>query len=108
MVSLEWRERRIAENERSFRAINERLADGLRQVRHRPELLEFICECGSRACAERVTLSISEYEAVREDRRSFAVVPGHVFPEAEDVVIGNDRFEVVRKTGTAGEVAAAS
>jgi hypothetical protein len=105
--TTEWRQRRIADNERTFRSINERLADGLRQVHHRPELLDFICECGSRSCAGRVTLSIPEYEEVRRDARSFAVLPGHVFREAEDVVGGNERFQVVRKTGIAGAVAEA-
>ena len=105
MSSSEWRQRRIADNERSFRAINERLVDGLRQVRHLPEQVEFICECGSRACTARVSLTIAEYEAVRGDARTFAVLPGHVFEEAERVISANERFEVVRKTGTAGEVA---
>ncbi len=105
--SPEWRQRRIADNERSFRSINERLAEGLRRVGHLPDLLDFICECGSRACDGRVTLSIPEYEAVRRDDRSFAVLPGHVYPEAEQVVDGNDRYQVVRKTGIAGAVAEA-
>jgi hypothetical protein len=106
-LPVEWQQRRIADNERTFRSINERLADGLRHVNHLPELLEFVCECGSRSCAERVSLSIDEYEDVRRDARSFAVRPGHVFREAEDVVAGNDRFQVVRKVGIAGAVAEA-
>ena len=103
-MSTEWRQRRIADNEESFRAINERLADGLRRVDHLPELLDFVCECGSRGCEARVSLSLPEYEAVRDDARSFAVLPGHVYEEAERVVTGNERYEVVRKTGLAGEV----
>jgi hypothetical protein len=31
-------------------------------------------------------------------------VPGHVFPETERVVAGNDRYEVVEKWGAAVEV----
>ena len=103
--SPEWRQRRIADNERTFRSINERLADGLRRVNHLPDLLDFICECGSRTCQGRVALSIAEYQALRQDDRSFAVLPGHVYPEAEHVVEGNDRYQVVRKTGIAGAIA---
>jgi hypothetical protein len=106
-LSPEWRQRRIADNESTFRSINERLAEGLRHVNHLPEHLEFICECGSRSCAGRVSLSIDEYEQLRRDARTFAVLPGHVFREAEDVVAGNERFQVVRKVGIAGAVAEA-
>jgi hypothetical protein len=103
-VTLEWRQKRIAQNETSFRDINERLAQGLRTVRHTPELLSFICECGDRGCEAFVSMSLEEYEAVRRDSRRFAVVPGHVFPEAERVVASHERFQVVEKTGDAIEV----
>lgn len=100
-MDVEWRLARIAKNETSFREINERLVEGLRQVRDTPELVECVCECGSRACDELISLSFEEYEAVRSDSRRFAVSPGHVFPEAERVVAGNERFEVVEKFGAA-------
>ena len=80
-MTSEWRQKRIADNEASFRDINERLEDSLRQVRHTPDLLRFVCECGDRRCESSVRLSFEEYEAVRRDSRRFAVVPGHVFPE---------------------------
>ena len=107
-MTSEWRQKRIAHNEASFRDINEHLEDGLRQVRHAPELQQFICECGDRSCESSVRLSFEEYEALRRDSRRFAVVPGHVFPETERVVAANDRDEVVEKTGAAIEVADAS
>ena len=107
-MTSEWRQKRIADNEASFRDINERLEDSLRQVRHTPELLRFICECGDRRCESSVSLTLEEYEAVRRDSRRFAVVPGHVFPETERVVAGNDRYEVVEKWGAAVEVADAA
>ena len=103
-MTSEWRQKRIADNETSFRDINERLEDSLRHVRHTPDLLRFICECGDRGCESSVYLTFEEYEAVRRDSRRFAVVPGHVFPETERVVAGNDRYEVVEKWGTAVEV----
>ncbi len=107
-MTSEWRQKRIAHNEASFRDINEHLEDDLRQVRHTPELQQFICECGSRGCESSVRLTFEEYEALRRDSRRFAVVPGHVFPETERVVAGNDRYEVVEKTGAAVEVADAA
>ena len=103
-MSLEWHQRRIARNEAQFREINERLQSGLRQVRHTPEQLPFICECGSRECDSSVLVTFEEYEAVRSDSRRSLVVPGHVFPEVERVVAGNDRYEVVEKIGEAIDV----
>ncbi len=103
-MTLEWRQRRIAQNETSFRDINERLEAGLRQVPHNPEHLEFICECGDRECESSVRLSFEEYEAVRSDSRRFVIVPGHLFPETERVVSTHDRFQVIEKFGEAVEV----
>jgi hypothetical protein len=98
-MDIPARKRRIASNESRFREINERLEAGLRQVRHAPELLDFVCECGNRDCELSVQVRFDEYEAVRRDSRRFLVVPGHVFPETERVVAGSDRYEVVEKFG---------
>lgn len=88
---------RIAENESHFRAINERLEGDLQQYAEPGEALEFVCECGTDACRDRVPLSMEEYEAVRGDSRWFAVVPGHQVPDVEDVVADHGRYFVVQK-----------
>ena len=103
-MTTDWRRQRIAKNETCFRDINERLQEGLRRVPHAPEVERFICECGDRKCEASVQLTLEEYEAVRSDSRRFLVVPGHVYPEAERVVAGNDRYEVIEKIGEAVEV----
>jgi hypothetical protein len=54
-----------------------------------------------------LTLSLEEYEDVREHSECFAVAAGHVYPEAEVVVRQNGRFTVVRKVGVAALVAQA-
>jgi hypothetical protein len=90
---------RIAENEAAFRAANDR-------IRAWPENEEasatqgilFLCECGDSQCFDRVTLSRSEYEAVRADSAHFALLPGHEVPEAERVVEVHDGFVVVEKS----------
>src|SRR5436305_10840144 len=94
-VMSEWRKIRIAKNEASFRDINERLDDGLRHVQDPPELLEFVCECGDRACEQHVLLTFEEYEAVRRDSRHFAVVPGHLFPQTERVISDCGRYQMI-------------
>ena len=67
---------------------------------------EFTCECADRACSERVSLTLEEYESARSSGKTFIVHPGHVQPEIEHVVGGeNVRYEIVEKLGEAGEVA---
>lgn len=102
------RKERIARNEASFREINERLSQGLRLVPDNPELLEFICECGHETCDQHVQLSLREYEQVRLDSRRFAIVPGHVIRDTEQIVSSNDRFDVVEKLGDAVDLADAT
>ena len=98
---MDARKERIARNEASFREINERLSNGLRQLPDNPELLEFICECGNPRCEQHVQLTLSEFEQIREDSRRFVIVPGHIIPDAERLVASNDRFDVVEKLGEA-------
>ena len=91
------RERRIAENESRFREINERLEADLRRIPDDGEAAEFVCECGNASCADPVPLTIAEYERVRQDPLSFAVVPGHQIDDVEDVLFAGERYVVVRK-----------
>jgi hypothetical protein len=103
-VTANWRVKRIAQNETRFRDINERLEAGLMQVRHRPDLLEFVCECGDRNCEDHIRMTLEDYEDVRRDSRRFAVAPGHVFPEAERVLEDRGEYAVIQKFGEAVEV----
>ena len=91
-----------------FRDVNERIraiahetgAQGGREV-------DFICECVDDLCAERVLLTVDEYERLRSQARCFAVAPGagHVEAEIERVVSTHERYWVVEKLGEAGRVA---
>jgi hypothetical protein len=101
----DWRARRLARNETLFRDINERLERDLAQLRVAgPQ--EFICECADRDCSALVHLTLDEYEHVRSKPRWFVVVPGHVFPEVEEVVERHERFELLEKIGSTAEIAA--
>ena len=91
------RHRRIAVNESRFREINDRLAQDLTALRHRPEHLEFVCECAMLECRAKVTLTADEYERLLSDPMLFAVLDGHQIEDAEDVVARNDRFLTIRK-----------
>jgi hypothetical protein len=81
-----------------FRMVNERItAWPERQAAPASEKLMFYCECADPKCFDRVYLTAPEYEAIRDDSTRFAVVDGHVFPEAERVVAEPDGYEVVEK-----------
>ena len=69
---------------------------------------EFVCECGRVDCAQRIPLTLTEYEAVRKVTTHFVVRPDHVDEEVEIVLdSGEDRYLVVEKIGDAGRTAAA-
>ena len=99
---MDARDKRMAENEALFREVNERME----AVAHRlgPNVpYEFLCECANADCTFRLTLPTQVYESVRADARQFVVLPLHFTPEIEELVIENDTYWVVRKTGEAAE-----
>jgi len=98
------RARRIGLNEAMFREINERLETLAEKTSSQFGVLDLVCECGDRDCAERITLTIDEYRELRSDPLLLAVLPAHEIPDVEDVVQRMSGWLVVRKK--AGEAAA--
>ena len=96
-MSEQARHDRIALNESRFREINERLTKELRELRQPPELLTLVCECALVECRVQISLTAAEYERVRADSTLFVVAPGHVVPDAEEVLEENERFAVAHK-----------
>jgi hypothetical protein len=89
---------RIARNQAMFRVVNERItAWPERKAAPATEKLMFYCECAGEKCFDRVYLTAAEYEGIRSDSTRFAVVIGHVYPEAEHVVAAPDGYDVVEK-----------
>ena len=66
-------------------------------VETKGEAVEFICECGRRDCAEPITMTVAEYQAIRADATRFAVILGHQLPEVESVVERHPTYVVVEK-----------
>ncbi len=67
--------------------------------------IDVVCECGYSACTGRLTLSVSEYEAVRRFPTRFLVKAGHEVSEFERVVAESDSYVVVEKRGRGGSYA---
>ena len=97
------RERRLAKNEEFFRDSNELLAR--EAAGQRQERCDFICECSVLGCVERVLLTRSEYEHVRQRGDRFVLVPGHLDASIEVVVERYPDYVVIEKQGLAGAVA---
>jgi hypothetical protein len=91
------REERLGANEALFREVNERVAEVAEEFIAAEGPVEFSCECGDGACAEKITMTVDEYEAVRAKATLFAVVPGHEVPDIERVVERHPNYLVVEK-----------
>jgi hypothetical protein len=86
---------RVALNEATFRKVNE----GMEVDQDHSGMLTFVCECGRLGCNKLIQLTRAEYDAVRQNRRRFAILDGHEILEAEAIVERYDRYLVVEKAG---------
>ena len=99
------REIRAARNQALFRAVNENLKMLNEAFATASETFVIACECADSNCVKMLEIHPHEYLEIRAEPRHFAVLPGHVYPEVEDVVRETETFVVVEKRGTAAEVA---
>jgi hypothetical protein len=100
----ESREERLAKNEATFRTLNENI-QSIAIALGGDDPFEFICECATIGCFERISLSLKDYEQVRDDGARFLVVAGHEDMELERVIAVHGEYVVVEKDGIAGLVA---
>jgi hypothetical protein len=107
METEQTTEVRKAHNEALFRDANESVraaqADlGLHDGRPMP----FICECDDPQCKTIVRVTQEDYDAIRAHARRFLVASGH---EGDgDLVAKHRDYDVVEKSGIAGEIAEAT
>jgi hypothetical protein len=97
---------RAGRNQALFRAINEELRAATRPQEQ--ETFTIACECADPACVETLDVGVERYAQIRAVPTHFIVLPGHVYPEVEDVIVDDARFQIVEKIGEAAEVAASS
>ena len=88
-----------------FRGVNEAIQQQALRFGGIDDAYEFICECSSADCVERMTLTLRQYEAIRANGTRFAVVAGHADPHVELVVASARGHQVVEKDGAAGIIA---
>src|SRR6478672_7876080 len=103
-LTPEERDERLAKNEAVFRTVNEVIDQQASKFGGLDEY-EFVCECATSDCFERIALTRVEYESVRQHATRFFVRPGHEDLQVELVVESYPTFVVVEKDGAAAEVA---
>lgn len=91
------RKRRIGRNEALFREVNERVEALSGTFTSTEQPMQLLCECGNESCFEKVELTREEYERLRADSATFAIIPGHEEPDVETVVEEHERYVIVRK-----------
>jgi hypothetical protein len=106
---MDERERRVVENEATFRLVNERIRAVVSgdEVRHGEPVdgVFVICECGFATCTEKIRVPTSVYEWTRADSVRFVIAAGHALPDLERVVRHGGGYAVVEKVGDARHVA---
>ena len=58
---------------------------------------EYRCECSDARCADVVSLTRPEYEAVRSDGLRFLIALDHENPELDLLVAAHERYSIVAK-----------
>src|SRR5207253_11152171 len=69
----------------------------------------YLCECSNARCTDPISLTRTEYEAVRAEPIRFAIALDHENPETDRVLTENHRFATVEKLlGVASRIARAT
>lgn len=90
---------RIARNNLTFRAANERIRARAAEYDAPLERIPFLCECPRPDCTEIVRLTRDEYERVRAEPTQFLTADGHEDAEQPigEVVSREQSHVIVRK-----------
>ena len=100
------RDERVARNELAFRQANESLRTVFEDAPG-DGAYPFLCECGERRCTEVVCISLETYATIRENPRRFLILTGHKQLDSERIVDSGEGYEIVEKSGVAGDIARA-
>jgi hypothetical protein len=97
---------RIARNDAIFRKANEGIS-GVAEAAEFAQPIPFICECADPLCRDMVVMTLTDYQAIRQDPTTFLNVPGHQVSSQgwAQVIENHDTYVVVAKIGPAAKVA---
>jgi len=89
--------KRVEQNEELFRALNEQIEDRVHIFKDDGMKIIVVCECGDLNRADRISITLETYEAVRANKHDFLLRPGHQIPDVEEVVYRSPDYFIVRK-----------
>jgi hypothetical protein len=89
-----------------FRQVNERVLEVNRDFGPTARLADFVCECADPECAQRLTLSVAQFDAVRTHEGRYVVQPDHVASSGERAVELHKGFAVVERLSDGGRLLA--
>jgi hypothetical protein len=98
------RVRRLAENERLFREVNEHIQEAAARQGVGDQMYEFLCECSRLDCGAPIEMTLDAYERARVDPTVFIIAVGHELPEIEEVILRERGYQLVRKFGEAARI----
>jgi hypothetical protein len=93
----EERERRAAQNQLLFRAVNEQIVEMTEKFRSDLSDLNLVCECWDTTCTGTVRVRLEDYKRLDRTGNMLIVLQGHEDLHVEDVVDQVDGYVVVRK-----------
>ncbi len=109
-MNVSLSERRLADNEVVFRQYNERVTNGLEEIKNiakedgqeglisqNDAPLLFYCECSDENCRKRVKIKPSRYHEIHKRRDHFVIVCGHEIKKIEHVIGKETDFCVIEK-----------
>ena len=100
----EERERRAAQNQLLFRAVNEQIVGMTENFRSDLSDINLVCECWTPSCTGTIRCRLEEFELLDRTRNMFIVLPGHEDLLVEDVVDTSNGYVVVRKRDLAARI----
>jgi hypothetical protein len=100
----EERERRAAQNQLLFRAVNEQIVEMTEKFRSDLSDLNLVCECWDTTCTGKVRLRLEDYKRLDRTGNMLILLRGHEDLQVEDVVDQVDGYVVVRKRDLAARI----
>jgi hypothetical protein len=100
----EERERRAAQNQLLFRAVNEQIVAMTENFRSELSDLNLVCECWDPTCTGTVRIRLEDYKRLDRTGSMLIVLPGHEDLDVEDVVDQVDGYVIVRKRELAARI----
>jgi hypothetical protein len=100
----EERERRAAQNQLLFRAVNEQIVEMTEKFRSDLSDLNLVCECWDTTCTGAARVRLDDYERLDRTGNMLIVLRGHEDLHVEDVVDQVDGYAIVRKRDVAARI----